>query len=157
MIDAETLDLTLKSIFLILGFYVTYQGYMWKKRKDRMEIIEKSYIEMQKFNETVLANKDSLKAAIMAVNPDREYDDEKARISYINLMRINRLYRVWLYAKEKFITENERDIIINSHARTLKSIDSIELSALLQRGYTPDFGSYLKIMLDNLEVADPLF
>jgi hypothetical protein len=159
MDTSEIVDITVKTIFLILGFYLTYLAHKWKTNKEKMELIEKSFMEMQRFNELILSDEENLKAAVLAVNPDTKdsYNKEQARICYIHLLCINCLYRVWLYHERGFLKKEKRDEIILAHARTLATISDEQFDALLQRGYTDEFKRDLKKWLAGLEPANPLF
>ena len=152
----ETIESIANILLPILGLIVAVLAAQWNRRKDKLTVIEQSFAELQSFNELALSDKKSLEAAILSANPDDEFNEEKARIVYVHFLRINRMFRSWMYYQYKILNETQAREIILGHARTLKSISESKLRKMMQRGYPDEFTNYLVEIVNTLPCADTI-
>lgn len=120
-------------------------AFFYERRRQRIVALEKNFEVLQEFNATALSSVDNLRATIRSVVSDDTTTDEEARKIILQFMRINRMLRAWQfgYRRPKTIRPEDADEIVDNYIVTLFEAEDI-LDILLERGYPPRFGKYLK-------------
>lgn len=116
--------------------------FFYNRRQRQFEILEQSFDLMQRINETALSSDENLIAAVRSGNLADETDIEAARHAYFQYMRINRILRAYEYNRGGFLSDEQRDRIIDSHIATLKPAEK-NLRSMLERGYPEDFKDFI--------------
>ena len=116
--------------------------FFYNRRQRQFEILEQSFDLMQRINETALSSDENLIAAVRSGNLSDETDIEAARHAYFQYMRINRILRAYEYNRGGFLSDEQRDRIIDSHIATLKPAEK-NLRSMLEQGYPDDFKDFL--------------
>lgn len=128
-------------------------------RQQRMQVIEGNIDVLQRLNETALSNSQNLEAAFTSVISHEDaarkeglyqgettfekeiiWDEEEAREIFFHFLRINRMYRAWLYHDGGIMSSIQYLQIVGNYAGTLKrAAKEYHLDRLAERGYDPRF------------------
>ncbi len=133
-------------IFAVWSYYKYY-------KKNRFDIMEKSFDALQRINEQALESDKNLLAAIQSGNPLDKTTKDEARIIYFWYMRINRIFRAYEYRRGRFISQNQADRIMYPAIGTLKSAMP-KINAILERGYPEDFTEWLVVEIEESKAPE---
>lgn len=141
----------IEAIVTFFGILLSWIIFYFQRRQSEIQLIERSFDSLQRINEKALESSENVVAAMKSIRADEEFTVDEARIYYFNYMRLNRLYRMWIYMEKGIVSKGEAMDVIRSGLPSVKESEKY-LENLLIRAYSPTFTTFVKEQLKDIGV-----
>lgn len=137
------------------GVVISIIIYFFQRRRRQIEILEKNFEYLQRINEMALSGSDNVVAAMRSIRRDEVFTIEEAKIYYFNYMRLNRLFRMWIYMQKRIVSKKDALELIRAGLPSVKEAEG-DLHNLLIRAYPIEFIEFLNDELSHITAPPPI-